>query len=470
VGTLAVPVTGNAAAGPDHDYATGAVIVFSVAVAVLLGMKVAAAAQPPVDRRARVVMVAAGAIALGYGAVLMGLLVPLPDAFSTAYGRWAVAASVLLAAVWLTDAVALSRRRQPAARPVVQLVGAVAMIAVAGALAAMSVRTAPALLAHDFTAWDVYLGYQLPGPPNPVRLLTTWRFDILIGAAAIVAAAGYLTGVIRLRRRGDAWPPGRTVAWLTGCAALLFVSSSGVKAYGSAMFSVHMGEHMALNMFIPVVLVLGAPATLALRVLPAAPSDSRPGPREWLLTILQSKVTGFFSHPIIAFLIFVTSLYLVYFTPLFGTLARYHWGHELMSIHFLVTGYLFFWAIIGIDPGPRRLPFLGRLGLLFAVMPFHAFFGIATMTMVSIIGGSFYGHLSLPWLKSLNQDQWLGGAIAWGASEVPVLIVVIALIAQWARQDRRDSERADRQSDTYHNDDDLDAYNAMLAELSRSRR
>jgi cytochrome c oxidase assembly factor CtaG len=471
IGVVAVPVTGNAAAGANHDYATSAVIVFSVGVAVLLGIKMAAAVLSPRDRRLRLVMVVAGAIVLGYGALLLGLLVPVRYSLSTAYGRWGLLAAVLVFCVLLSDTVALRRQRGgDPAHPALDMVGALAMIAVAGAISAMAVRTAPALLAHQFTSWDVYLGYELPDPPNVLRLLTTWRFDPLIGVVAIVAATGYVIGVVRLRRRGDAWPPGRTVAWLLACAALLFVSSSGVKAYGSAMFSVHMGEHMALNMFIPVVLVLGAPATLALRVLPAAPSGSRPGPREWLLTVLQSKVTGFFSHAVIACVIFVASLYLVYFTPLFGTLARYHWGHELMSAHFLITGYLFYWAIIGIDPGPRRLPFLARLGLLFAVMPFHAFFGIATMSMTSIIGGAFYRHLDLPWLRSLNQDQWLGGAIAWGASEVPILIVVVALITQWARQDRRDSDRVDRQSDTYHHDDDLDAYNAMLRELSRSRR
>jgi putative copper resistance protein D len=352
---------------------------------------------------------------------------------------------------------------------VIELVAAAAMIGVTGALSALAVRTAPALLAHSFTPWDVYLGYQLPGPPDAVRILTTWRFDTLLGVAAVVMAAGYLAGVIRLRRRGDAWPVGRTSAWLAGCAGLVFSTSSGLKAYGSAMFSVHMAEHMTLNMFIPVLLVLGAPATLGLRALPAASADTRPGPREWLLTVLQSTPTRFLSNPLIAFAIFVTSLYGVYFTPAFDTLARYHWGHELMSLHFLFAGYLFFWSIIGIDPGPRRLPYLARLGLLFAVMPFHAFFGIALMSMNSVIGSTFYGQLGLPWLHSLNHEQWLGGAIAWGASEVPTLMVVIALIAQWARQDRRDGARSDRQADTYH-DDDLDAYNAMLRELSRSRR
>ena len=235
------------------------------------------------------------------------------------------------------------------------------------------------------------------------------------------------------------------------------------------MFSVHMVEHMADNMFIPVFLVLGAPVTLALRALPTAGSGHPPGPREWVVWLVHSPMTKFIAHPVTAFVLFVGSLYAVYFTPLFDTFARYHWGHEFMSVHFLITGYLFYWGIIGVDPGPRRLPFIGRLGLLFAVMPFHAFFGIATMTMTSAMGGTFYRDVNLPWLSSIISDQHLGGAIAWGSSELPVLVVVIALVAQWAQQDRRAAARSDRHTAAAY-DDELDAYNAMLKELSRSRR
>jgi len=183
---------------------------------------------------------------------------------------------------------------------------------------------------------------------------------------------------------------------------------------------------------------------------------------------VHSQFTAFLSNPITAFVLFVGSLYLVYFTPLFDTLVRYHWGHEFMAVHFLITGYLFYWGIIGVDPGPRRLPFLGRLAMLFAVMPFHAFFGIAMMTMESTVGGNFYRGLALPWVPDINADQHLGGAIAWGASEVPLVMVVTALVVQWASQDRRAAARADRHADAGY-DDDLEAYNNMLRELARQR-
>jgi putative copper resistance protein D len=456
IGVIALPVSGNAGQGPDHDYATSAAIVFAVALAVLTGVKVSAAIaapKPELRPRVRITEVTAGVVTLVYGALLLFLLATPAGLTGSDYGRLGLLAAALLVGCLCTRGAA----------------GAVAVILAVAAVSAMAIQTAPRLLAHQFTAWDVFLGYQLPDPPNALRLLTVWRFDVLLGAAAVVLAAGYVIGYLRLRRRGDSWPPGRLMAWLLGCAALLFATSSGTRAYGSAMFSVHMAEHMALNMFIPVFLVLGAPITLALRALPVAGGDRPPGPREWLLGLVHSPVSRFLSHPATAFVLFVGSLYAVYFTPVFDTLVRYHWGHEFMTVHFLITGYLFFWGIIGVDPGPKRLPFIGRLGLLFAVMPFHAFFGIATMTMTSVLGGTFYRNLHLPWLASLGDDQHLGGAIAWGSSELPVIVVVIALVVQWARQDRRTALRTDRHADA-HYDDDLDAYNAMLRELAKNRR
>ncbi|CQD24408.1 putative integral membrane protein [Mycolicibacterium conceptionense] len=469
IAVIAVPVTGNAGQGPDHDIATSAVIVFAVAVAVWTGTKIVAAALPDVtlSRLVQMMHVACGAVTVVYGALLATLMLGGSPILRSTYGLAVLSAGLLVTLTWLCDIVFLRKHRHPSR--LANTVSAAAMIVVTAALALAANSVPPRFTLHEFSTWDVFLGYQLDAPPSPLSLATVWRFDPLIGTAAIVLALGYLYAAARLRRRGDHWPVGRTIAWTLGCAALLITTSSGVRAYGSAMFSVHMGEHMALNMFVPVLLVLGAPATLALRVLPTAPKDASPGPREWLVWFVHSPVTRFLSHPVTAFVLFVGSLYLVYFTPLFDTLIRYHWGHEFMTVHFLLTGYLYYWGIIGIDPGPRRLPFLGRLGLLFAVMPFHAFFGIATMTMTSSLGESFYRSVNLPWLQSISDDQHLGGAIAWGSSEVPVVIVVVALVAQWARQDRRAGAREDRHSDRGY-DDELDAYNAMLRELSRTRR
>ena len=482
IGVVAFPVTGSAGSGPDHDYGTSTVIVFAVMVAVLAGLKIAAAATGPrgavIGGTVRITAIITGAAALMYGAVLMAILGGPP--LASGYGRLGLLAGAALLAGLLCDL----RGRGLAFSALT------AMTALA-AVSAMAIQIAPRLVPFWSARCCYYnaqtdsrvlitqdgstisqllllLGYELPGPSSPLRLLTFWRFDTFLGVVALFLAALYVFGVVRLRRRGDQWPAGRLLAWLTGCAALVFATSSGVRAYGSAMFSVHMIEHMTLNMFVPVLLVLGAPVTLALRVLPSAAAGDPPGPREWIVRAVHSPFTAFLSSPITAFVLFVGSLYAVYLTPVFDTLVQYHWGHELMAVHFLLTGYLFYWGIIGVDPGPRRLPFIGRLALLFAIMPFHAFFGIAMMTQTSAVGGNYYRMLDLPWVQNLSDDQRLGGAIAWGASEVPLVLVVVALVTQWARQDRRTSTRSDRHEDAGY-DDDMDAYNNMLRELARQR-
>jgi putative copper resistance protein D len=482
IGVVAFPVTGSAGSGPDHDYGTSTVIVFAVMIAVLAGLKIAAAATGPrgavIGGTVRITAIVTGAAALMYGAVLMAILGGPP--LASGYGRLGLLAGAALLAGLLCDL----RGRGLAFSALT------AMTALA-AVSAMAIQIAPRLVPFWSARCCYYnaqtdsrvlitqdgstvsqllllLGYELPGPSSPLRLMTFWRFDTFLGVVALFLAALYVIGVVRLRRRGDRWPAGRLLAWLAGCAALVFATSSGVRAYGSAMFSVHMIEHMTLNMFVPVLLVLGAPVTLALRVLPSAAAGDPPGPREWIVRAVHSPFTAFLSSPITAFVLFVGSLYAVYLTPVFDTLVQYHWGHELMAVHFLLTGYLFYWGIIGVDPGPRRLPFIGRLALLFAIMPFHAFFGIAMMTQTSAVGGDYYRMLDLPWVQNLSDDQRLGGAIAWGASEVPLVLVVVALVTQWARQDRRTSSRSDRHSDAGY-DDDMDAYNNMLRELARQR-
>src|ERR1700754_5079655 len=90
----------------------------------------------------------------------------------------------------------------------------------------------------------IEVGYDFAGPPTVARVLFDWRFDLVFGTAAIVFAIVYVLAVIRLRRRGDAWPVGRTVAWLLGCLVLLFATSSGLGRYMPVMFSMHMAAHM----------------------------------------------------------------------------------------------------------------------------------------------------------------------------------------------------------------------------------
>ena len=234
------------------------------------------------------------------------------------------------------------------------------------------------------------------------------------------------------------------------------------------MFSAHMVQHMLLSMVIPIFLVLAAPVTLALRTLPRHPGQV--GPREWLNSFIHSRYVQVISNPIVVSVIFVGSFYGLYFSPLFPWLMRSHWGHVFMGVHFLLAGSLFFWSLIGIDPGPKRPPFLARMVIMLVVMPLHSFFSIALMTTSTVLAEDYYAGLQRPYATDLLADQHLGAAIGWATGEIPMIIVMAAMFVQWMRADERDAKRLDRKQDraaaTGQGTDELADYNAYLASLA----
>ena len=154
----------------------------------------------------------------------------------------------------------------------------------------------PDVPATDVSAAESVLGFDLP-PYSLIEVLTGWRPDMIVLLVVGTVLWLYLAGVRRLSRRGVHWPVGRTLAWIGGLAVAAFVLNSGLAAYGRALFSAHMLQHMTLTMIVPILLGMGAPITLALRALPAHPATGPRGAREWLLVMLHSRARAFSPIP-----------------------------------------------------------------------------------------------------------------------------------------------------------------------------
>ncbi|MFB8276888.1 cytochrome c oxidase assembly protein [Nocardia colli] len=481
---MPLALTGHSSSGGAHDLATNSLILHLVSAAVWVGGLFALLAHARrggahTDLAARRFSLTASIafVTIGVSGVINSWIrVPWDDLFTTTYGRLVLAKAAALVVLGL---IGFAQRRAAlpalAANPqdrgaLVRFAGIeVLVFAATMGLAVGLGRTPPPPPTTIPTLAEVELGYNLAGPPTVARLLFDWRFDLIFGTLAIVLAVVYLLGVRRLRARGDAWPIGRTIAWLSGCLVLLIATSSGVGRYAPAMFSVHMGAHMALSMLAPILFALGGAVTLALRALPPAGRAGAPGPREWILAAVHNPVSRFLTHPIVASVIFVGGFYALYLGGIFDTYADSHAAHLMMNAHFLLSGYLFYWVVIGIDPKPRQVEPLTRLGMVFGSLPFHAFFGIALMSMNTVLGGWFYRGLGLDWNGDLLGDQRTGGSLAWASGEVPLVVVMLALLIQWSRSDRRLAQRTDRAADRDH-DAALSAHNAMFAELAKRDR
>ena len=313
-------------------------------------------------------------------------------------------------------------------------------------------------------------GIEVPEPPTFSSVLLAYDADGLMLGLLIFAVAIYIKGVIILSRRGDKWPVGRTIAFALGISAIDFATSGGLGVYSRFAFSNHMLSHMVLGMIAPIGIVLGAPVTLALRTLPIGRNEQERGIRGNFIALLHSKLSKIYTHPVVALAIFNGSLFALYFTPLFGNLMQGHSGHFFMSMHFLLSGILFFQVLIGVDPMPRKVPHIVKVIIIFAAMSIHAFFSISIMSASTLLDNGYFELLERPWATDLLADQRLGGAIGWATGEIPILLALLATFIQWIKQDKKDAARIDRAADraaAMGEKDDLALYNQYLAELNR---
>ena len=323
----------------------------------------------------------------------------------------------------------------------------------------------------QFNAAISVVGVPMPDVPNISRLLFSFNPDALFIGLSILAVALYVRGILILDARGDKWPIGRTIAFAAGLVALNYATSGGLGVYAYFAFSYHMIAHMVLAMIAPIGIVLSAPITLALRTLPQGRTKDERGIRGTLVAALHSGVASFFVNPIVVLVLFDGTLFVLYFTSLFGGMMQSHTGHFFMDLHFLLAGFLFFHVIIGVDPNPKRVPQLARIVVLFVAMAIHAFFSVALMSSTTLLDRGYFAQLHRPWHTDLLADQRLGGAIGWAMGDIPILLALVATFILWVREDTRESQRIDRNTErlaAMGQPDDLAMYNAYLAKLSEN--
>lgn len=459
VALLPTAATGHAASSGNHALAVSSMWLHLVAmslwigglvVLMLMGGRVGPQWRVAVTRFSAV---AGWAFAIVLGSGLINAVIRLNspiDVLRTEWGQLLLVKSVLFVAL---GAAGYAHRRfvlgrwAANARPGRVMFWRVAggevlvMGAVVGVSVALGGASPPASPPRISDAFTELTGHPAPPPLGLQTLLSEWRWEPIFLLAAIAGAVSYLRWVARLRRRGDEWPPARTVSWLVGLVLFTWAVNGGLDVYGSVQFSAHMAQHMLVVMFLPIFYVLAAPVSLAFRALPQR-GDGAPGPREYLLRIMHSRSAQFFAHPLVASLNVVVSMAVFYLTPLFEYTLGNHAAHVAMIVHFSLAGFVFINILIGVDPGPRRPFYPLRLVLLLPSMLFHTFFGLGLLSSASLLGGVYYARLSPDWVADPLADQQLAAALTWAIGELPVLVLAVLIAMKWIRADEgRDQRR-----------------------------
>ena len=461
-GALAPVFQSHSSSLGSHGLAIGSLIVHVVGISFWLGSVFALQLMSQSDRELAFTRVSTIALWSSLTVVISGAAnawtrLRLSADWASSYGYLILAKFVLTI---LLFAIAARIRKRVSIKKLLPFeLSVMAVILGVGALLNRFTPQESAAAAYDRVR--DFVGIAMPAEPNLQRVLFSYEANGLILGLLIFATALYIRGVVALVRRGDKWPVGRTISFAIGISLLDYATSGGIGLYAHFSFQYHMIAHMVLSMIAPIAIVLSAPITLALRTLPIGREKGERGIRGLLLTVLHSKPTAIWTHPVVALLIFDGSLFALYFTPLFGNLMSGHFGHMLMDLQFIAAGLLFFHVIVGIDPNPRKVHHLVRIVMLLAAMSIHAFFSVALMSANDLLDGGYYQLLNRPWATDLLSDQKAGAAIGWAMGEIPIVVALIATFIQWMRSDAREAKRADQRSAV-----DLAQYNAYLTQLA----
>lgn len=470
-----IALTGHASSGGSHDLATTSLLLHIVGVTLWVG-GLAALGWVAIrgSKRLPAAIVRYSTLAI-WAFVIVGVsgavnaavrLGALSELFGSSYGLLVLGKLAALLTLGIVGSLQRDRIAKQGSGFLRLALSELFVMAAAIGLAVALSRT-PTPVGNDAltTSVEELLGGPLPSAPTVLRLLWGWNGNGVGLAIVGLGSALYLRGVWNMHRRGDDWPVGRTISWILGMVIIAWATFGGLGAYSHVLFSAHMASHMMLSMVAPIFLVLGAPMTLALRTLPGPRQAGEISPRSLLLSFLHSRFSRTITHPLVGPMLFVGSLYGLYFTGIFESLMTSHTGHTVMELHFLAVGTLYYYVLIGVDPSPRQLAPIVRFGMLMVTIPFHAFFAIAVMSSNTVIAGDYWRQLHRPYLTDLLRDQYLGGGMAWAMGEIPLVLVMGALLVQWFRSDSRDAKRFDR-SESRSNDSDLAAYNARLRDLA----
>lgn len=473
VAILPLALTGHSATGGNHDYGTNSFIWHLVFMIVWVGALMALVAhgrrlgpglESAVRRYSRVALFAFVAMLIS-GLVNAAVRVQLADLTQYHYG-WVLIAKVVGLVIlggfgyWHRSVTIPALGRDPRGFTRLAAVEVGVMAAVAGLAATLGRTPPPPPRDPNLSQMQVQMGYNLTEPLTWSNWLTLWRFELLFSVIAILLAGYYL----HLVRRVPGWRASRTVWWLLGCATVVVTLSSRLGMHMPAAYSAHMTVHMILSMAVPVFLVLGAPLTLVREAYPAGEFN----PRMWAESFQRSRFVKVITYPPISLAQFIVFFYALYvFIPLYELMISEHAGHVIMNAVFLVSGYFYFWELIGPDEIPSRASAKVRLAWLWVSMPIHLFMGVYLMQLNVVMAESFYQSLELPWNPDLLADQKVGGGIGWASGSFPLVIVFGVLFRQWLVEDRAESREVDRIAEAT-DDEEWRRYNEMLAQYNRS--
>ena len=269
-------------------------------------------------------------------------------------------------------------------------------------------------------------------PPEPHDIWTDWRPSPVLLILVAVASGAYARGLHTVwtrAGRGASISAGQAIAFGAAIGSLLTALASPIDLVSSALFSVHMVQHLILVLVAAPLLAYARPEIAILWALPA--NIRRRLGRWWVRRRWLRSAWRTISAPAVAWTMHAVALWAWHTPRLYDAAARVEAFHVLEHASFLVTAVLFARPLVartglarrGLSPGAAMV-------YLFAAAMQSGILG-ALLTLSQSVWYAAHLTTSGPWGLTPLEDQQIAGVLMWGPAGGAYLLAILWAMRRW---------------------------------------
>jgi len=310
-----------------------------------------------------------------------------------------------------------------------------ALVALVAALGAALIPSA--LLAHDG---------RFAESGELLNALQVWSVDAPGLAIVIVVGGLYAWGYYRLRRDSPSFHFPRWHAWsfASGWVVMILGLMSPVDTYSDDLFWMHMIQHVMITMIVAPLMLLGAPATLALRA--ASPRVRT----TYLIPFLNSRLVRALTWPPSAIVIYIASVWSWHWPDAYDAAIASEVVHFVEHGVFLFGAVLLWWLVIGVDATRLRPHHVWRCALLVVAILQNIGLGLILINVGEPVYDTYATAAAVrEWGPDALLDQRIGAGIMWVPGSMMFALAIIVTVYYWAERegfkDRRNDAVRDMQ-------------------------
>lgn len=279
-------------------------------------------------------------------------------------------------------------------------------------------------------------------------VLSHWSANVAVLAGCLAIAAVHLAGLRGLRAdtrrggpplpRGLAW---QAVAFYGGLLAVLLALVSPLAYWSGIFIWVRTLQDVLLGVFVPPLIVLGAPWLVLRRGLGrTAGRAAEPVVAEAEQALAAAAVAPSRAQPrLLSWPVAVSGLFVLvwcgwYVPALYDAGLHHPVVLAAQAVSYLGVGVLFWLQLIGSRPFTPRFAPLYRVMLLAAVVLASTVLGMVLGFGANVIYPGYRG-VGSHHLFSVTADQQLGGAELWVLVLLPYVITGVSLLIQWLNEE-----------------------------------